>query len=57
MNLTDENELESTEAGASKGYQIAYDDLIASGNYSPRKAKRYLDSISKRKVKKVMKGR
>lgn len=44
----DENE-------GSNGYKKAYDELMAIGGFSPRKARRYLDSIAKRNLKKHMK--
>jgi hypothetical protein len=49
--------VESEETVSSDGYKKAYDDLMESGRYTPRKAKRYLDSIAKRNMKKQMKRR
>jgi hypothetical protein len=39
----------------SEGYKKAYENLLAQG-YQPRKARRYLNSIATKKVKKFMKN-
>lgn len=44
------------EKAFSEGYKKAYEDLVQNKGFSPRKARRYLDSIAKRNVKKFMKG-
>jgi len=43
------------EGAASDGYMKALDSLIADG-MNPRKARRYLDSIAKRSLKKAIKN-
>jgi hypothetical protein len=44
------------EQAFSENYKKAYDELIKQG-YPARQARRYLDSIAKRNLKKFMKGR
>ena len=41
----------------SDGYQRAFDDLTKNQGFSPGKARRYLDSIAKRNLKKFLKQR
>jgi len=47
-------EQEADEA-ISEGYQKAYEELTQKRGYSPRKARRYLDSVAKRNLKKFVK--
>jgi len=41
----------------SDGYQRAFEDLTKNKGFSPGKARRYLDSIAKRNLKKFLKDR
>lgn len=50
------NQVEDQEQAFSENYKKAYDNLMAQGGYSPRKAKRFLDSIAKKNLKKFLKG-
>lgn len=45
---------EESKESFSEGYQKAYEKLLSEG-MNPRKARRYLDSIAKRNLKKVIK--
>jgi hypothetical protein len=45
------------EKAFSEGYKKAYEDLVQNKGFSPRKARRYLDSVAKRNVRKFMKGK
>ena len=45
------------EKAFSDGYKKAYDDLTQNKGFSPRKARRFLDSIAKKNLKKFMKGK
>jgi polyhydroxyalkanoate synthesis regulator phasin len=47
----------SEESELQDRYNKRVDDLVARGGYSPRKARRYLDSIAKKEVKKFLKKR
>lgn len=53
--MTEEVQLSDQES-IEKRYNEKVQELIESG-FSPRKARRYLDSIAKRKITKFMKGR
>lgn len=59
--LVDQEESETTEDNGEKafseGYKKALDDLVQNRGYSPRKARRYLDSIAKKNIRKFMKGK
>lgn len=46
---------ESQENAFSEGYKKAYESLLAQG-YQPRKARRYLNSLATKKIKKFMKN-
>jgi hypothetical protein len=48
--------VEDQEKAFSEGYKKAYEDLTQNRGFSPRKARRYLDSIAKKKVRKFLKG-
>lgn len=50
------NEVQTGEEAISDGYKNAYKELIEKRGYSPRRARRYLDSIAKRRVKKFVKN-
>lgn len=52
-----EPQIEQQDEAVSNGYQKAFEELTQQRGYSPRKARRYLDSIAKRNLKKFMKGR
>ena len=46
---------EESESSFSDGYKKAYEELLSKG-MNPRKARRYLDSIAKRNIRKFVKG-
>jgi hypothetical protein len=48
---------EDEEKAFSDGYQRAFEDLTKNQGFSPSKARRYLDSIAKRNLKKFLKDR
>lgn len=52
---TDLPMVEGEENAASEGYQKAYKEMLEAG-WNPRKARRYLDSIAKRNMKKFIKN-
>lgn len=48
---------DNSDEAVSDGYQKALKELIEVRGMNPRKARRYLDSIARKKVKKIMKNR
>ena len=57
MNDEPTQEEDNGEKAFSEGYKKAYEDLVQNKGFSPRKARRYLDSVAKRNVRKFMKGK
>jgi hypothetical protein len=49
------NEASTGEQAISEGYNKMYKELVEERGYSARRARRYLDSIAKRRVKKFVK--
>lgn len=57
-NIVEESdEVSEQNQAISDGYKKAYEELTQTRGFSPRKARRYLDSIAKRNVRKFMKGK
>jgi hypothetical protein len=53
----DQETVADQEKAFSEGYKKAYEDLTQNKGFSPRKARRFLDSVARKNIKKFMKGK